>query len=74
MMIGGDDLITDDSIIVDGNAKINLTLDILGKRPDGYHDLDMIMQHIDLHDDLYIENLSDNELGLGTFTGTWGAQ
>ena len=24
-------------------AKINLTLDVLGKRPDGYHDLSMVM-------------------------------
>ena len=46
-------------------AKINWYLYVKGKRPDGYHDLDMIMQHIDLHDDLYIENLSDNELRLG---------
>ena len=46
-------------------AKINWYLYVKGKRPDGYHDLDMIMQHIDLHDDLYIENLPDNELRLG---------
>ena len=25
-----------------GRAKINLTLDILGKRPDGYHDSDAV--------------------------------
>ena len=31
-------------------AKLNLTLDILGKRPDGYHDLRMVMQSIDLKD------------------------
>ena len=31
-------------------AKLNLTLDILGKRPDGYHDLRMVMQSIDLQD------------------------
>ncbi len=33
-------------------AKINLTLDVLGKRPDGYHELEMVMQSIELHDDL----------------------
>lgn len=33
-------------------AKINLTLDILGKRPDGYHEMKMVMQSIDLCDDL----------------------
>ena len=32
------------------NAKINLTLDITGRRPDGYHTLSMVMQSIALHD------------------------
>ena len=35
-------------------AKLNLTLDVLGKRPDGYHDLRGIMQTISLCDDLTI--------------------
>ena len=37
------------------HAKINLTLDILGKRPDGYHEVSMVMQEIDLADELTIE-------------------
>ena len=35
-------------------AKLNLTLDILGLRPDGYHDLDMLMQAVSLCDTLEI--------------------
>ena len=35
-------------------AKLNLTLDILGKRPDGYHDLRMVMQSVDLADEVTI--------------------
>ena len=31
-------------------AKINLTLDVLGKRADGYHEVSMIMQAVSLHD------------------------
>lgn len=31
-------------------AKINLTLDVLGKRPDGYHELSMVMESVDLAD------------------------
>ena len=31
-------------------AKLNLTLDVLGARPDGYHDLRMVMQSVSLHD------------------------
>lgn len=34
----------------DARAKLNLTLDVLGKRPDGYHDLLMVMQEISLGD------------------------
>ncbi|MFO7636179.1 MAG: 4-(cytidine 5'-diphospho)-2-C-methyl-D-erythritol kinase [Clostridia bacterium] len=37
-------------IIEKAHAKINLGLDILGKRKDGFHDLDTIMQTVDLHD------------------------
>lgn len=36
-------------------AKINLTLDVLGKRPDGYHDIKSIMQTISLRDDVVLE-------------------
>lgn len=33
-------------------AKFNFSLDILGIRPDGYHEMDMVMQTIDLFDDV----------------------
>ena len=36
------------------NAKINLTLDILRKREDGYHDLQMVMQAVTLADQLTV--------------------
>ncbi len=36
-------------------AKVNLTLDILGRYDNGYHRLDMLMQSISLHDTLYFE-------------------
>ncbi len=36
-------------------AKLNLTLDILGRREDGYHDLCSIMQSISLHDVVEVE-------------------
>ncbi len=35
-------------------AKLNLTLDILGRRPDGYHDLRMVMQSVSLSDAITI--------------------
>lgn len=36
-------------------AKLNLTLDILGKREDGYHDLESVMQQITLCDEIEID-------------------
>ena len=36
------------------HAKLNLTLDVVGKRPDGYHDLQMVMQEITLGDDVIL--------------------
>ena len=36
-------------------AKLNLTLDVLGKRPDGYHDIQSVMQLISLCDDVSLD-------------------
>ena len=36
-------------------AKVNLTLDVLGKREDGFHDLKSIMQRVSLSDDITID-------------------
>ena len=36
-------------------AKLNLTLDVLGKREDGYHDLSSVMQTISVRDDIEID-------------------
>ena len=42
-------------------AKLNLTLDVLDKRPDGYHDIKSIMQTVSIRDDI--------EIDVGTGTG-----
>ena len=43
------------ALIVPAFAKVNLTLDVLSRRPDGYHEIDSVMQTISLHDVLSIE-------------------
>jgi len=41
-------------ILVQAHAKINLTLEVLSKRKDGYHNIVSVMQSISLHDRLYL--------------------
>ena len=43
-------------------AKINLTLDVLGRRADGYHALATVMQTVDLHDTLCLTATDDNRV------------
>ncbi len=49
-------------------AKINLSLDVTGRRPDGYHTVDMIMQQVALHDKVTVswEKGPDWEIRLTT--------
>ncbi|SEK89685.1 4-diphosphocytidyl-2-C-methyl-D-erythritol kinase [Butyrivibrio sp. ob235] len=47
-------------------AKINLGLDVIGRRDDGYHLVRMIMQSIDLSDDLSFEKRDDNKIVIET--------
>jgi len=49
---------------VPAHAKINLSLDVLGKREDGYHELRMIMQTIDLHDKVLLETTGEAGIAL----------
>ncbi|NLV37194.1 MAG: 4-(cytidine 5'-diphospho)-2-C-methyl-D-erythritol kinase [Clostridiaceae bacterium] len=49
---------------VPAHAKINLSLDVLNKRPDGYHDLRTIMQTVDLYDIIRLETIDSEGLEL----------
>ena len=46
------------------HAKINLTLEVLGKRRDGYHEIRTIMQELELHDTISFELISGGRLEL----------
>ncbi|MBQ3080097.1 MAG: 4-(cytidine 5'-diphospho)-2-C-methyl-D-erythritol kinase [Clostridia bacterium] len=39
---------------IKAHAKINWSLDILNRRDDGYHEMDMLMQQVELHDEIMI--------------------
>jgi 4-diphosphocytidyl-2-C-methyl-D-erythritol kinase len=45
-------------------AKVNLTLELLGKRPDGYHEIRTVMQAVDLQDELRLSLREDGEVHL----------
>jgi 4-diphosphocytidyl-2-C-methyl-D-erythritol kinase len=45
-------------------AKINLRLQILGKRPDGYHEIDTTLQTVSLHDEITFSLRRDDEIVL----------
>ena len=49
-------------LYVKAPAKINLTLDVLNKRPDGYHEVEMIMTTVDLADRIGLEPRTDEQI------------
>lgn len=51
-------------MLVQGNAKINLTLNITGRLESGYHSVDMVMQSVSLADDVYVEILDGEGITL----------
>ena len=55
-----------DEIRLKARAKINLTLDVTGKRPDGYHELRTIMQTLSLYDGVYIKRIAKPRIKVKT--------
>ena len=54
-------------------AKINLGLDILGKREDGYHEVSMIMQSVGLSDEVVISKGNGIQISCGDWIGFVGS-
>jgi 4-diphosphocytidyl-2-C-methyl-D-erythritol kinase len=54
-MVGKEQItIVDDGLLILAPAKINLSLLVAGKRPDGYHEIETIMAKVDFFDELLI--------------------
>ena len=51
-------------ITVNAPAKINLSLDILGKRNDGYHLVKMLMQSVSLSDTVTVWDTGEEDISL----------
>ncbi|MDU0206085.1 MULTISPECIES: 4-(cytidine 5'-diphospho)-2-C-methyl-D-erythritol kinase [Paenibacillus] len=50
-------------------AKINLSLDVLHKRPDGYHEVEMVMTMVDLADRIEMQELSRDTIIISSQAG-----
>lgn len=53
-------------VTLDAHAKINLGLDVLGRRADGYHEVRMVMQTLDLCDTVTLDVISGADAGART--------
>ena len=49
-------------LVLRAAAKVNLTLEVLGKRADGYHEITTVMQAVDLSDRITLDDADDLEL------------
>jgi 4-diphosphocytidyl-2-C-methyl-D-erythritol kinase len=56
--------VSDSSLTLPSYAKINWGLRIIGKRPDGFHEVNTTLQTVSLHDDLMFSLRDDDELVL----------
>lgn len=55
-----------EQIYIKARAKINLNLEIVGKRKDNYHNLRSVFQKVNLYDELYIQKTETNDLEIET--------
>lgn len=53
-------------LMLKARAKINLTLDVVGKRENGYHDLQMVMQTINLYDTIKLRKTKTSGIHLSS--------
>ena len=60
-----------EEIRLKARAKINLTLDVTGKRDNGYHELQMIMQTVGLYDEIVLRKIPENEIRLESNVSTY---
>ena len=54
----------DDRVAVRCPAKLNLFLELHGRRPDGYHEIETVMQAVTLYDDIELSARSDGQIVL----------
>lgn len=55
-----------EQIYLKARAKINLTLEVIGKREDNYHNIRSVFQKINLYDELYIKKTATDDIEIQT--------
>lgn len=55
-----------DQIYIKARAKVNLTLEVLDKREDNYHNLKSVFQKVNLYDEIYIYKIDNDDFILET--------
>lgn len=58
-----------DSIRLKARAKINLGLDVIGRRENGYHDVRMVMQTVGLYDRIIMTKIPEEDIRIKTNIG-----
>ena len=58
-----------ESIRLKARAKINLGLDVIGRRENGYHDVRMVMQTVGLYDRIIMTRIPEEEIRIKTNIG-----
>lgn len=59
------------NLLLKSNAKINICLNVLGKKEDGYHELDMVMVPVEMHDSMLLTKMGtkvDNYVTIDDFS------
>src|SRR5262245_53504580 len=64
---------TTSSLVAHAPAKLNLFLRVVGKRPDGYHDIETVMTAINLYDTLIFRPANDGRIRLSVRMSGGGA-
>lgn len=55
-----------EQIYLKARAKINLNLEVIGKREDNYHNIKSVFQKINLYDELYLKKTTTNQIEIET--------
>ncbi len=55
-----------DQIRLKAYGKVNIGLDVIGKKADGYHEVKMVMQTIGIYDEIHISRIFQPEIRIAT--------